>query len=82
MFKVGDIVKYDLNGILTFYKKDEMPRWYDSKKRFTVFEDMCDNFSNVFVKTNSGTKTIIWCDFLMLDICAMRRNKLKRLSNV
>lgn len=82
-FKVGDIVKYNEEYILAAYD-GILPRWYNSKLRFTIRDENYDRMSNVTVyhKSKSSSNIYIkqvWWGFLKLDISYIRKTKLERI---
>lgn len=90
MYKVGDIVKIDLNAIFKYNNTNKIPTWY-SYESFTIVKlnygnnISSSNFNNINVHLDRNLQhsdNIIWVGYLILDIMAMRKNKLERLSNV
>jgi len=82
MFKVGDIVKMDLNKINDTHNKK--PTWYTDKS-FTIISipEIYDYNTNVQVDISVEYEIdLIWNGYLILDIAAMRRKKLERLKDV
>lgn len=87
-FKVGDIVKYDTEYILSFHD-GILPKWYNRRSRFIVYDgklgenDSCSNVT-VYRMSKSSSKNIytdiIWCGFLKLDISYIRKTKLEKIN--
>jgi len=85
MFKVGDIVKMDLDIIMKYNPSKDSRKWY-SDKSFTIIgitgDSVLLNEDITHYKVYGANNNLIWKEFIKLDIVAMRKKKLERLKDV
>lgn len=86
MYKVGDLVKINLEYIKSMSYRKLIPKWYTSESFEIISIDYtCGYSGHAYLNRNilgyiDGNRINI--AFIMIDIIAMRKKKLEVLNNV